>query len=144
MVLVDALHLAFLMGLFLFAVLAWRWSWEGRRREEFEVAFEVLNGPQRGERFPLTRFPALIGRGKRGPRKAVTLGDWPEHRRISRRHARVEERQGRFFLVDVGSKNGTWLNGQRLVPHRPYPLTNGDEVLLAEEIRLRFHGGPQR
>ena len=36
------------------------------------------------------------------------------HLSVSRRHARLEIRQGTFFIWDLNSRNGTWLNGQRV------------------------------
>lgn len=45
----------------------------------------------------------------------------------SRRHARVERRQDRFILRDLGSLNGTWLGGRRLEEHT---LEDGDTVRI--------------
>ncbi len=42
---------------------------------------------------------------------------------VSRAHARLEiRRDGRGYLTDLASRNGTWVNGRRLQPHQPYPL----------------------
>jgi pSer/pThr/pTyr-binding forkhead associated (FHA) protein len=43
-----------------------------------------------------------------------------------------------FRIIDMGSTNGTRLNGTRLEPNRPYPLADGDEVALGQTA-LRFH-----
>jgi pSer/pThr/pTyr-binding forkhead associated (FHA) protein len=56
---------------------------------------------------------------------------------VSRRHAKVIQRGGAFFVEDVGSANGTFLNGQRLTPYLPYPLEEGDQVQIGQ-LRLRF------
>jgi transcriptional regulator with PAS, ATPase and Fis domain len=49
---------------------------------------------------------------------ALELGrDTPalaDDERLSRRHLRVERRQGRFTVRDLGSRNGTWVDGQRI------------------------------
>lgn len=45
---------------------------------------------------------------------------------VSRRHARVESRNGIVFLDDLGSRNGTFLNGKRL--REALELRNGDAV----------------
>lgn len=55
---------------------------------------------------------------------------------VSRRHARIIQREGRAYIEDVGSANGTFLNGQRLTPYLPYPLPAEAEVQLG---RLRLH-----
>lgn len=58
--------------------------------------------------------------------------------RVSRNHARIEWDLDRFALRDLGSSNGTFLNGQRIQPHHPYPLSDGDEIRL-ESFALHFH-----
>ncbi|MEO1665686.1 MAG: FHA domain-containing protein [Chloroflexota bacterium] len=47
---------------------------------------------------------------------------------ISRRHAVIEKKDNWIVLRDLGSKNGTYLNGIPLVPNQPRVLRNGDEV----------------
>jgi pSer/pThr/pTyr-binding forkhead associated (FHA) protein len=37
--------------------------------------------------------------------------------------------------MDLSSTNGTWLNDERLIPHKPYPLTSGSQLRLG---RMRF------
>jgi len=54
---------------------------------------------------------------------------------VSRRHAKIIQRGGEFFVEDVGSANGTFLNDQRLTPYLPYPLHEGDEIQMG---RLRL------
>jgi hypothetical protein len=49
---------------------------------------------------------------------------------VSRRHALIIRREGLLNLVDSGSHNGTFLNGQRLVPNQPRLLRDGDELRL--------------
>ncbi len=48
--------------------------------------------------------------------------------KVSREHAAFFERDGRWWLEDLGSANGTRLNGKRLPPHRPNQLKSGDMV----------------
>jgi len=55
---------------------------------------------------------------------------------VSRRHAAIRREEESLILVDLGSTNGTYLNGQRLIPHQPRVLRDGDEVRVA---RLVFH-----
>jgi pSer/pThr/pTyr-binding forkhead associated (FHA) protein len=49
---------------------------------------------------------------------------------VSRRHARIHKQRAQFFIEDLGSANGTFLNGQRLTPYLPHPVNDGDEVQL--------------
>ncbi len=58
---------------------------------------------------------------------------------ISRRHAKIHYKAQRFFIEDVGSANGTFLNGQRLTPYLPHPLQNGDKLQLGRlQLSVEF------
>jgi hypothetical protein len=50
---------------------------------------------------------------------------------VSRHHAAVQLEGQRCSVMDLGSSHGTTLNGQRLLPHRPYALRAGDVLALA-------------
>ena len=56
---------------------------------------------------------------------------------VSRRHARLLFREGKYFLEDLESANGTILNGQRISGE--CPLTDGDEILVGTKVVLVFH-----
>jgi FHA domain len=74
----------------------------------------------------------------RGIRPDIDLSKFDPAARISRRHARITSRGGQFYLEDLGSANGTTVNGRtRLNPQEPYPLVNGD-VLKFGETTLKF------
>ena len=47
---------------------------------------------------------------------------------VSRFHARIEERNGAYVLIHLGSQAGTYVNGQPLAANVPVPLKNGDRV----------------
>lgn len=47
---------------------------------------------------------------------------------LSRRHALIRRTDAGFEIVDLDSRNGTRLNGERLVPHKPYPLASGSNL----------------
>ncbi len=49
---------------------------------------------------------------------------------ISRRHAAIRRTGHGYELIDLGSVNGTWLNNERLEPHRSYPLASGSHLRL--------------
>lgn len=50
--------------------------------------------------------------------------------RISRTHARIERRRGRWLIEDLGSRHGVYLGGARLDPDAPTPLDEGDLVSI--------------
>jgi hypothetical protein len=55
---------------------------------------------------------------------------------VSRRHARIHKQKTQYFIEDLGSANGTFLNGQRLTPYLPHPLHDADELQLGR-VRIR-------
>jgi pSer/pThr/pTyr-binding forkhead associated (FHA) protein len=58
---------------------------------------------------------------------------------VSRRHAKIHQKGNRFFIEDVGSANGTFLNGQRLTPYLPHPLQKGDKLQLGRlQLSVEF------
>lgn len=56
---------------------------------------------------------------------------------ISRRHARIYARAGRYWLRDLESMNGTRYNGEWLQPGGEVVLSEGDEITLGEYCRIR-------
>jgi DNA-binding response OmpR family regulator/pSer/pThr/pTyr-binding forkhead associated (FHA) protein len=51
---------------------------------------------------------------------------------VSRRHMILHNRDGKFFVEDVESVNGTFLNGDPLDPHELRPINNADEIRLGQ------------
>ena len=50
------------------------------------------------------------------------------HLGLSRRHAILRRTEGGYEVLDLGSVNGTWLNNERLIPHKSYPLASGSHL----------------
>jgi len=75
-----------------------------------------------------------IALGRGSAQADETLVDLDAHngyqRGVSRRHCILLRRDDRLYLVDLGSSNGTSLNGERLEPHHPYSLADGDKLIL--------------
>jgi hypothetical protein len=72
---------------------------------------------ERGSRptFEVTKSGATIGRG---PESTIQLADLS----VSRKHAKITYRQGAFWLSDLGSMGGTWIDGTKLAaPRRVAP-----------------------
>ena len=97
----------------------------------FSVDLTVLAGPDVGRSFEL-KTGALLGRS---PDCDLRLRD----RSVSRRHARVEHEGGRWFLVDLGSRNGLRVEGRRV---ERCELSDFCEVVLGE-LPLRFRADPE-
>ncbi len=51
---------------------------------------------------------------------------------VSRQHCRLQRREKQLLVTDLDSSNFTYLNGQRLIPHRPYAVAHGDHLLLGQ------------
>jgi pSer/pThr/pTyr-binding forkhead associated (FHA) protein/tetratricopeptide (TPR) repeat protein len=56
---------------------------------------------------------------------------------ISRKHFELARTKEGFYITDLGSSNGTHLNGQRLPPHEPTQISSGDEVRVMN-IEMTF------
>lgn len=82
-------------------------------------------------RWMLDQDEVLIGRD---PTATVHLPD----RQVSRRHARIVRRDEAFYVEDLGSKNGTFVNGEPIPPHRPRRLADGDVLSIGLAYRLTF------
>ena len=91
---------------------------------------------------PVARKPMLLGRASPAEAYApdfdMTFYDDGDY--VSRRHARITHGRGGFFVTDLGSSNGTTVNGQRLVANRAHRLTDGDRIqvgLVVIQFRIR-------
>ena len=93
----------------------------------------VVNGAAPGRVFPLTHGDSLIGRGVAAH---VALDD----KSVSQRHARIVAKGNGHILVDLGSTNGTFLNGRRLPEEGSAELEEGDTVQLANAVLVYVRG----
>ncbi len=84
----------------------------------------AVQGPYTGQSFPLSHAPVVIGRAAE---RDIAL---PADTSVSRSHARITYAEGRHFLADDGSSNGTFVNGQRVAEARL--LSSGDTIQLAD------------
>jgi len=83
--------------------------------------------PGSQEQYTFTKERIIIGRD---PSCDVVLPD--VKRIVSKQHAAVEQGDAGFELVDLGSKNFTFLNGVRLQSNQPEPLQPGDAIRIGE------------
>lgn len=71
------------------------------------------------------------------PYQAVDLG-------VSRQHAKLSRQSATIMVQDLGSTNGTFLNGQKLLPYQPRVLRNEDELCLGNLVlRVSFMRAPK-
>lgn len=87
----------------------------------------VIGGARVGQRAVLGREPCTIGRGSAADLKLD--GD-----ALSRLHARIERRDGKYHLVDLGSTNGSFVNYEKVSDR---VLSDGDQLQLGH-VLLKF------
>jgi len=100
----------------------------------------IERGASVGTEFGLTSEESNIGRwdADNGIFPDVDLDTHDPEAKVSRRHARIIQENGRYLLEDLGSTNGTFINrGRRLIPGNRQPLNDGDEVIVGKTF-LRF------
>lgn len=89
------------------------------------LVLHVLQGPDAGKRFPLpANEPQLIGRST----EALTITD----RSVSRRHAELTPDDGVWYLRDLDSANGTFVNGRPVLDRTA--LAPGDRIRCGDTL----------
>jgi pSer/pThr/pTyr-binding forkhead associated (FHA) protein len=90
-----------------------------------QLALRFISGKYQGGEFPLTEgVPIIVGRSSDLDMVLV-------EEMVSRRHARIELRQGVVRVEDLGSTNGTFVNGERI---NSGSLAEGDRLLIGTSI----------
>ena len=95
-------------------------------RRPLRPRLATLSGPRAGEAFELTEAVITIGRA---PDNTIAI---PEDGRLSRYHARFEVRADGLWVTDLGSTNGTLINGAMI--SGPRRLEDGDQVQTGDTI----------
>jgi len=95
--------------------------------QSFQLVMDA--GPTPGKILPLNKSEIIIGRDT-SVDLVINIAE------VSRRHARLRAEAGSFILEDLGSTNGTFVNGQRL--SGPVVLRPGDRVQLGDAVTLAF------
>ncbi len=85
-------------------------------------------GPRMGELVGLEKPVTIVGR-------MPECDLWIEDSAISRKHFSVELQGSKAFLKDLGSTNGTLVNGEKVIQH---PLSDGDKIQISKDTILEF------
>lgn len=85
----------------------------------------VIDGALRGRTLPLGSSAALLGRA---PTCSLVLDD----DYASNKHARIFPQQGGWWVEDLGSTNGTYVDGERITA--PVELTPGRQVRIGQTV----------
>lgn len=97
------------------------------------ASIHVIQGPDKGRTFELNPDENVLGRQS----EALPLSD----NAVSRRHSRLLPQDGTWVIEDLGSANGTWVNGVRL--RRPRKLQQGDQIRVGASLLVFGGPGPQ-
>lgn len=104
------------------------------RRNRVRLRVVESPGEPRGREELITRFPCVIGKGDQAD---VRLSD-PQ---VSRKHAEISFRDGQFYLTDLGSKNGTWVNEAQVHTNIVRPISGAVSLRLGENTLLDLNVG---
>ncbi|GAB5491886.1 MAG: hypothetical protein Phog2KO_21010 [Phototrophicaceae bacterium] len=63
---------------------------------------------------------------------------------VSRMHAEMNFVNGKYYLKDTGSSNGTWVNDTKLQSYQPHPVLTGDQVRIGQVAIVLHLSLPQR
>lgn len=92
-----------------------------KNRQTFFPLLEMVAGPEEGRRIALPEGAQVVGRTKEVP---IYLDDTS----VSRNHALLERMGSTITIRDLKSRNGIYLNGQKLQPDEERTLSHCDEV----------------
>lgn len=87
-----------------------------------------LSGPLVGKLHPLEEGETVLGRGEEA---TIAIND----NRISRKHVAIAVGKGGTMLTDLGSTNGTYVNGQKIQTH---VLKDGDKIQISSSTIFKF------
>src|SRR4051794_30711859 len=91
---------------------------EIQKAKEHDACLIIIRGTPQGHRYFITADEMMLGRD---PSAEIVLND----QSVSRKHAKVSKENGKVKLTDLGSANGTVLNGKK--------IAQGDSAFLAKE-----------
>jgi pSer/pThr/pTyr-binding forkhead associated (FHA) protein len=108
--------------------------------EPDEIAVLISNSAD-AIKIPYQR-PVILGRHAYSTSAEVVFIDLNDYQGyalgVSRKHAQIEKLEDEYLLMDLGSSNGTFLNGDRLSPYKPYILNHGDKIMIGQ-LAVRFY-----
>ena len=98
--------------------------------EEKRIHSLIYHGREKLPDLELEVFPYIIGKGEKGIDGRLELPT------ISRIHSQLDYINDSYFIMDLNSTNGTFLNGERLPPNIRKTLSVGDRVQFAGEAYI--------
>jgi len=99
---------------------------------------EIANGPDRGTKLPFDGDLVRIGAVPEDDQGKNDFVVPDPTRMISRFHCEVHRRGAKYFLIDLGSTNGTFLNNRQLQPGQKVPIKRGSQFRLGDACIIRL------
>jgi serine/threonine protein kinase len=96
---------------------------------------------ENGQSFAVAQETVVLGRNSAAKNilNDIDLSNLDVKKIISRRHAKIERENNEFVLHDLESRNGTFVNGNRLSPSEPHTLVSGDVIEFGSGgVKLTF------
>jgi len=87
----------------------------------------ILNGPEIGRSFGLEGNRVYVGRASDND---VQIAD----KTVSRKHLRIQRRGSRYFIADLGSRNGTFFNGSYIAPGLELEVKEGSPIVIGMSV----------
>lgn len=85
----------------------------------------IMNGPDKGRTFEVDQEEIFIGRA---PDNEVHVKD----KSVSRKHLKIIKRGEKYFVTDLGSKNGTFVDGMRISGGKEYEVREGMPIAVGK------------
>src|SRR4051812_39895560 len=98
------------------------------------ATLQMLQGSDAGRSYPLQGETMVLGRQNDS---AICLAG----KNVSRHHAQILRRGADYLIEDLASSNGTYLNGRRLPPYAPQPLSDDDQLQIGGYVFGLRSGG---
>ena len=90
-----------------------------------QVSLKVLSGNHEGKLIPIKDEKFFVGRSDSCQLR-------PKSDSVSRRHCAIVQKEGRVLLLDLKSRNGTFVNDKQLSPDKAKILKSGDKIKIGQ------------
>lgn len=91
------------------------------------IKLYVMNGSEEGQSFDLKPDTVYVGRS---PDNHIQMKD----KFVSRKHLKIMKRDEKYFVVDLKSKNGTFVNGEQILPGTEHEVGEGVPIVLGMSV----------